>query len=416
MNRFILILITLTISSSFIIAQTGSAYSRYGIGDLDFSYSAKMLSIGGIGSAQLDQSHIITTNPASWSALDRTRIEMGIGYTGLNLSNSVNNYFTSETEFKGFTFGFPVSSKYGIGVALGLIPYSTVSYKSVKNNTSTDPNVPDYSVTFEGKGGISKLFVGSSVGLPFGFIGGASFDYYFGNLRYFSEIEFIDNTTNLNTNYENNIRATGFGTSVGLISPNLASSFGITALSDLRFGLSANYMGDLNTDTLLTATSISLIDTLSNYNTKMSVPLRINGGISFEFSQSYKVNLDYSYQAWSDYKLNNIKNNNLRNAQRFSTGFEYTPKRVLGMSLWEQIVWRGGLSYEQTQYKFNDTGIDQFSVFGGFSFPMGVENSIDVGLQYAIRGTNDNNLLKENFVKIYLGISFGELWFLRYEK
>lgn len=416
MNRFILILITLTISSSFIIAQTGSAYSRYGIGDLDFSYSAKMLSIGGIGSAQLDQSHIITTNPASWSALDRTRIEMGIGYTGLNLSNSVNNYFTSETEFKGFTFGFPVSSKYGIGVALGLIPYSTVSYKSVKNNTSTDPNVPDYSVTFEGKGGISKLFVGSSVGLPFGFIGGASFDYYFGNLRYFSEIEFIDNTTNLNTNYENNIRATGFGTSVGLISPNLASSFGITALSDLRFGLSANYMGDLNTDTLLTATSISLIDTLSNYNTKMSVPLRINGGISFEFSQSYKVNLDYSYQAWSDYKLNNIKNNNLRNAQRFSAGFEYTPKRVLGMSLWEQIVWRGGLSYEQTQYKFNDTGIDQFSVFGGFSFPMGVENSIDVGLQYAIRGTNDNNLLKENFVKIYLGISFGELWFLRYEK
>ncbi len=416
MNRFILILITLAISSSFIIAQTGSAYSRYGIGDLDFSYSAKMLSIGGIGSTQLDQSHIITTNPASWSALDRTRIEMGIGYTGLNLSNSINNYFTSETEFKGFTFGFPVSSKYGIGVALGLIPYSTVSYKSVKNNISTDPNVPDYSVTFEGKGGISKLFVGSSVGLPFGFIGGVSFDYYFGNLRYFSDIEFVDNTTNLNTNYENNIRATGFGTSVGLISPNLASSFGITALSDLRFGLSANYMGDLNTDTLLTATSISLIDTLSNYNTKMSVPLRINGGISFEFSQSYKVNLDYSYQAWSDYKLNNIKNNNLRNAQRFSAGFEYTPKRVLGMSLWEQIVWRGGLSYEQTQYKFNDTGIDQFSVFGGFSFPMGVENSIDVGLQYAIRGTNDNNLLKENFVKIYLGISFGELWFLRYEK
>ncbi len=416
MKSYIIFFIVFILSIPVVKAQTGSTYSRYGIGDIDFSYSAKMLSIGGLGSTQLDPSHILTTNPASWSALDRTRLEMGIGYTGLNLTDNSNSYFTSETEFKGFTFGFPVSNKYGIGVALGLVPYSTVSYKTVKENLSSDQNLPDYTVTFEGKGGISKLFVGSSVDLPLGFIGGASLDYYFGNLRYFSEIEFADNTTNINTNYENNLRTTGFGTTVGLISPNLASSFGINSLSDLRFGLSANYISDLNTDTLLTATSISLIDTLSNYNTKISIPLRINGGISFEFEQTYKVNFDYSYQAWGDYKLNNVKSGNLRDANKFSAAFEYSPKRVLGMSLWEQIIWRGGLSYEQTQYQFNNTGINQFSVFGGFSFPMGIENSIDVGMQYAIRGTTDNNLLKENFVKIYLGISFGELWFLRYEK
>lgn len=416
MKSFKLILLVLLVTVSFVKAQTGSAYSRYGIGNLDFGYSAKMLSIGGLGSAQLDPGHIITTNPASWSALDRTRLEMGIGYTGLNLTSNTDNYFTSETEFKGFTFGFPVSSKYGIGVAVGLVPYSTVSYKAVKKNLSTDPNIPDYNVTFEGKGGISKLFFGSSVDLPLGFVGGAALDYYFGNLRYFSDIQFTDNSTNLNTNYENNLRATGFGSTVGVISPNLASSFGINSLSDLRVGLSVNYISNLNTDTLLTATSISLIDTLSNYYTKISIPLRLNGGISFAFDQSYKVNLDYSYQAWGDYKLNDVKSDNLRNAQKLSGSFEYVPKRVLGMSLWEQIIWRGGLSFEQTQYKFNNTGINQFSVFGGFSFPMGVENSIDIGLQYAIRGTTDNNLLKENFVKIYLGISFGELWFLRYEK
>jgi len=47
---------------------------------------------------------------------------------------------------------------------------------------------------------------------------------------------------------------------------------------------------------------------------------------------------------------------------------------------------------------------------------MGADNSIDLGLQYALRGTKDNNLLQENFVKLYIGVSFGELWFLRYEK
>jgi hypothetical protein len=86
------------------------------------------------------------------------------------------------------------------------------------------------------------------------------------------------------------------------------------------------------------------------------------------------------------------------------------------MSSLELMVWRAGLSYEQTQYIFNTTGIDQYSVFGGFTYPLGVDNTLDLGIQYGIRGSQESNILKENFVKLYLGISFGELWFMRYEK
>lgn len=413
---FLTVLNTLLFFAAITNAQNGSVYSRYGIGDIDYGYSPKMMSIGELGVTQLDPTHIIVTNPASWSALNRTRVEVSLGYKGNIISNNTTDYFTSEAEFKGVTIGFPVSTEYGIGVVAGLLPFSRVSYKSVKNYLDDDV-IPAHKVTFEGKGGISKIFLGSSVNLPLGFIGGATLDYYFGNIKYYSEIEFDDNSSYVNTTYENDHRITGFGSTVGLISPNLANEFAISTFSDFRIGFSLNYISGLNTDSLLTATSSTQLDTLKLENIKdTKIPLRLSGGISFVLNDVYHISLDYAHQAWTSYEFNGVGESVLRDASKYSVAFEYIPKKSMGMSSWEQIAWRGGLSYEQTQYKFQGTGIDQFSVFGGLTYPMGTDDSIDLGLQYSIRGTKDNNLIQEKFVKIYFGISLGELWFLRYEK
>lgn len=418
MKIIFLVIISSLFLISFSNAQNSSAYSRYGIGDLDYGYSPKMIGIGEIGSTQLDPGHILITNPASWSVLNRTRIELSMGYKGIDISNSSNSAFTSETEFQGITFGFPISTVYGIGVVAGLVPYSRISYLSKENFPSAQEDIiPSYNVTYEGRGGISKLFLGSSVYLPFEISAGATLDYYFGDQRYISTLEFDDNVTNVNTTYENNHRATGFGTTVGLISPNLATKFNIKTFSDLRFGLSINYISNLNSDSLLTAASSTRLDTVAVKNTPgTKIPLRINSGISFAFSEVYNVSFDYVYQPWSKYEFNGLKYNNLRDAQKISLAFEYIPKLSFGMSLLDRISWRGGLSYEATQYMIYGQGINQYSVFGGFSFPMDLDNTIDIGLQYSVRGTKDNNLLKENFVKFYFGISLGELWFLSFEK
>jgi len=88
----------------------------------------------------------------------------------------------------------------------------------------------------------------------------------------------------------------------------------------------------------------------------------------------------------------------------------------LGSTFWEQMVWRAGLSFEQTQYQINGTGINQYSVGGGFGLPMGSENSLDISIQYSTRGTTESNLLKEDRITLNLGFSLGEVWFIRQEK
>ncbi len=59
--------------------------------------------------------------------------------------------------------------------------------------------------------------------------------------------------------------STGFGTTFGLISSNLAREFRISAFTDLRFGFSYNYVGNLNTDSIFTQTSLFLVDTVSYF-------------------------------------------------------------------------------------------------------------------------------------------------------
>ena len=133
-------------------------------------------------------------------------------------------------------------------------------------------------------------------------------------------------------------------------------------------------------------------------------------------SNKYLFSLDYSSQAWKKYLINNVSSFVLRDAYKISCGFEYRPVRELGSTFWEQIIFRTGLSYEQTQYLIYSKGINQYSVSLGASLPLSNENTLDFSLMYSRRGTKELNLLQEDIIKLGIGFSLGELWFLRQDK
>jgi len=67
----------------------------------------------------------------------------------------------------------------------------------------------------------------------------------------------------------------------------------------------------------------------------------------------------------------------------------------------------------KTQYQVNGIGINQFSIAGGFSYPLSPTNTLDIAVQYAIRGTLESNLIQEHTISLNAGLSLGSLWFLR---
>ncbi len=407
-------IISFILFGSVALAQSSSAYTRYGIGNVDYTYSARAFGLAHTGTAMLNRDYVEILNPASWAALKLTRIEFSLILNGVNLSDANQTAFYSDADFKGFTFAFPISSKYGIGFASGLIPYSRVSYQVVERNTNTPPFISDYTTTYEGKGGLSRLFMGATVSFA-DWVFGATAEYYFGTLRYISKIDF-DVITYNPANLELDYRPRGFGSTVGLISQNFASLFNSKTISNLRIGVSANIIDELVMDTLLTISRRTVPDTLGYGETTMKIPVRLAAGITMGITQKYVVNIDYIYQPWSQFNIGGVASGSLRDVNKISAAFEYIPTNLSGSSAWEQIQLRAGLSYEQTQYRINGVDINQYSVFAGFSYPLGIGNSLDVGFEYSDRGTTESGLIREQFFRINVGLTFGELWFIRQEK
>ena len=148
-------------------AQTNSSYSRIGIGDIAYSYSANELGIGQLGISLAERGFVTINNPASWNKLISTRFETSLSYSGLYLSDLSNKDFNGKAQFNGFAFAFPVSIKNGITVGFGIVPYSKINYQVVQNYSFPNSSEGQYSLTYTGKGGLSKLFIGTSYNLPF---------------------------------------------------------------------------------------------------------------------------------------------------------------------------------------------------------------------------------------------------------
>ena len=410
------LILTILTLPAFIFAQGGSTYTQYGIGDLNHSFSARRLAIGEFGAALSDYNNLNSLNPAAWSNLTLTRFEAGYEFSSTEISNEAVSGRYNESSFSGFKFGFPLERGYGISLVLGLVPYSNVNYEVVKAESNADVVSNGASRTFSGEGGLSRLFVGSSYKLPFDFSIGASFEYYTGKIDYNSAIRFVDQSDFINTSFLNSYKYEGIGYSIGLISNDFAELMGLEKIDELRLGFAFSYVSDLKTDTSLSAATSIGTKFIESATVKTSLPYRFDAGLSFRFNKKVLFVMDYFFQNWSDYKFNSTESPFLQDQKIYSFGFEFSEPRDQYSSFWEQMMFRGGLSYEQTQYLINGEGINQYSVYAGVSFPLSVENSFDVGFQYGIRGTKENNLLKENIFKTTFSLSFGELWFVRKER
>lgn len=413
-NRIKIFFATLFLSAPIIaFAQSSSVYSSIGIGDPRYSFSSISMGMGQTGVSLAESDNLELINPATWYKLNRTRFNLGISYRGISLKDNITSGYNDDTQIDGFTLGFPISQELGIGAAIGMVPYSNIGYKIVNDNPIGAAGSNNTSrVTYEGKGGLSKTFIGASYKLPFDVVLGATLDYYFGKLNYTSNSEILGGTSS-SIQYTKSLNPSGLGTTFGFLTPDLNNLLKLKDVSDFRLGVSFNYFSSLRTDSMYTSTSTVRTDTMSNGTAEMKIPTRISAGLSLAISKKYLLSLDIVSQPWENFSYAGAKSDELRNAFRLGGGFEYRPIPDLGDTFWEQVIWRAGLSYEQTQYKINNTGINQVAVSGGMSIPISYANFLDLDFQYALRGTTSSGLVKENVFTFNLGINLGDVWFLR---
>lgn len=187
--RFVLLAILSLMGSGLFGQITLSPYSRYGLGNLYSPTSARNYTMGGIGVGTFDATSINRINPASYSDLALTTVDLsGFGAFSMQKSNT-NEANLNTAGLHNLNFGF--SNKNGFGLVFGLAPYSSSGYEViVRDSIMTDTAYAPYTTTYEGDGGLNQFYIGTGIRFLKNFRAGANLTFAFGNTSYTWENDF----------------------------------------------------------------------------------------------------------------------------------------------------------------------------------------------------------------------------------
>jgi hypothetical protein len=386
--------------------STGSPYSIFGLGDLIYFTSPRTYSMGIVG-ASLFGNYLNTLNPAALTKLTATTISLDANYGFLKSSSEVLQNENSNGNVLGFNIGIPFDRGRGWVMSLGFNPVTLTNYKIRQDGNIGGQN---YSQFYAGKGGLSRISAGMSYNLFRKISIGLEYDYGFGEIKDQNFIQF-NNGNYVNTNIKNeyDFQKSFFKGGIILEVGKLLSNFNLRNLT-LGFvyqsGINLNASQDgifnnsLNTDTVRLNEGV------------VEIPAAFGFGITNIFGNKYLISGDLMLQDWSNFRVFGVSRPVYQQSLRAGLGLEILPDQNPA-SFWKSMTYRFGGFYEQAFYQLYGQNINTIGVRAGVNIPISTYNSIDLGVNYSIKGKTEGGLIKDEFLNFTAGVNFGELWFLR---
>jgi hypothetical protein len=419
-----LLLIFILITSSFCAeAQEISPYSKYGLGDLRGAGFTAQSSMGRITSAYRDPVHINFANPASYSALQLTTLEGGMGVSSKTFTTENTTTKATAGLIDFFALAFPV--KKGLGISAGIVPYSTVKYNFELADTLSSDNTP-YKRAFNGSGTTYQLYAGTGVRFPMkndtarhSISIGANAVYLFGRNRYVEFVDFTGTANYFGTRKNTVLRTSDIAMNTGLqytirLPKKWEAVLGFDAF--LPFGVSGTY-NDVWDRFQVTTSGVFVIDTTfdsGETKIKRNFPLEYGGGFMIKYGSNFLISADVHLREWSSFNdfLNPAALH--QNSLRFNVGTELMPNFKGKSNFIKRTRYRVGGHYETASLVLNGTEVSQYGITFGLGLAMkGSFSFINIGCEIGQRGTTENNLIKENFFRTYIGFTLNDKWFIK---
>jgi hypothetical protein len=341
--------------------------------------------MGGL-SVFADSIHLNLQNPASYADLKLTAFSIGATANSLELESSTENDDINFSTFDYISVGIPFK-KFGVG--FGLKPLSAVGFEiqTLEDNVASSLN---------GRGGVNTVYLSAGFDIIKNLSLGITANYNFGDIENRNIIaqEGIERLSREINASDINGLTLDFG---------LQHEFKINNRFSVRTSLgyspenSLNIENDRQLATIVIGNDGSeiLVDQNETQTTKSTVDFgaRYNAGIGFGQERKWFVGLEYTHQEASNFNAINFNNSvelDFIESNQFKLGGFFIPRFNAPRNYFNRIVYRAGLRYNETGRYFTN---------------------INLGLEYWIRGTTDNNLIQENYLSFFISFSFNDLWF-----
>ncbi len=395
-------------------AQSGnSPYSLSGLGELAPRTSMYSLAMGGVGVSNSTPTALNLTNPALLSRNSVMSFEASYFSEAKIVANTELSRRYSYGNIDYLAFAFPIIPT-RVTLATGMMPYSKVNYRLIATNKL--PFAPTFAeYLFEGSGGISQAFLsmgtsffkrlhlGATANYNFGFVQTEIFSLLIDN--HFTGGYIVGSFDRINVSALTYKLGSAYRQPVG---KDKTINIGYT--TDLEANMNATRLQSIQRKNV--AGEIISTDTTFNGSIeRIFMPHKQSFGISFEKAYAYTFAIDYAFQPWSAYR--GINQENLADSWRLSIGAEIIPNINSLTSYFARVAYRGGGYYALTPTVLNGQQIREFGINFGLALPVSrTFSAASFAATLGQRGTTENNLLRETFFRLSLGLTVNDpYWF-----
>jgi hypothetical protein len=336
-------------------------------------------------------------------------------------------------------------------MSFGITPISNVGYSF--STHETHPVIGDITDKYDGKGGMNRLYTGTSFMLidnsQHKFSLGMNLAYLFGSLQTNNRVIFDEqgiSTGYLHSKVTQNTFISGFLLEGGFLYRGKMSSTeyfniggNLNAASSLyakREFLSHSF------ESLLTESVVDTSEYRSSEWGRVYFPKKIGFAASYEKRFPHKSNQNafrrlvisaqYDLQDWANYSEvfkyeNNITDSvadGMRNSRGYSFAIQYNPfsSTIIGPNekWWNISTYLLSFSSASTYLQFNDIQLKQYGIGFGIGIPLLNSLSfslLNVGVEAGKRGSLESGLIEESFININVGLTISphrnDPWFIK---
>ncbi|MFM7016929.1 MAG: hypothetical protein ACKOX3_11450, partial [Bacteroidota bacterium] len=321
-------------------------------------------------------------------------------------------------DLNALAMAFPIV-KNRVGLSFGIIPFSSTGYNIVSSDKIDSLNtISDISYIFKGSGGYTKYYLGAGIKITKSFSFGLNANYLFGNVINQRKEEF-SNSILFNTNYQSELALSDFYFEGGFnwrhpIKNDKAITIGVTGSPSQKVAGNRNLLW-LNYKKGATGFDVIKDTVYLSLDNKGEVILPANFGIGICVSKLNKWNYgaDFKMQNWSEFQSFGVKDS-LKNSFSFNLGGSLIPSNQLSSGYFKRMEYRFGTYFNKSYLNLkNGQDLNDFGVCFGVGLPLkrSFQSKVNCSLQIGKRGTLSDNLVREQYIRFSIGLTFNEVWF-----
>ncbi len=401
--------------------KANSPYSRYGIGDLSDNRHATLRGMGGVGSAYTDYFSVNSFNPASYSFLKVTTLDFALEGRSKSIYMDGVSTNSGTATISYVNVGIPMGKH--AGMTFGISPVSNTYYNS--NDTLSGVNgIGKAIVNYNGSGSMQYAYLGLS-GKYKGFALGFNAGYMFGNVRNTSTFSNFDTTSSRNSEFSKVSSIGGLYWKGGImyraqLPKDKYLSLGATLTLSQKLNIDRDvynvaYSYVTNSSGVTELLSDTAAGSGTGFKGKLQLPAEYSFGIHYGKDFNWSFGADFVYTDWSKFSNFGDRDRIAQNAFRMSVGGEITPNASAMKKYFSTVTYRLGAYYGRDYLQFENTNITYVGGTVGATFPLKRNYNqfgrINTALDIGQRGTIQNNLAREFYIKFTFGFSLNDIWF-----